>query len=394
MRFSLSFVLFIAVTLSGCSTSTKSISMKPEDAKIPELHFDYWKDGKWRKAEGHAGDEFTVGNVKKFRVRTHKGMGNCLVNYLDGDSHIVKDCSNKGEVLFDTEDFEDYYEGHPTVLAFSVAGEKTGIQTGYFYPFVGIKRESLPVLVRCPHVQTSRNITTCSRPATFTFRMVAKNPLAEPGDLQYQYSCRDGQSGKEVFTDVESYGSEVLELKVNEASYCAIAFAFRNKDKTKKLSHLLHVRFYDPKYIPLPLPNVSETSKGYKVCGAEEYRLTSVNGDDRGRLKAGNCINVKGNSLDMLSWDDIGRLNHVHKSKLPSNMEDIGRNFFTPRAMYIDNAGWEFYKEARPWVESEIRKLCTPITASCAREKYKEVLYHPRMVKAVEEWDAKYLYEK
>lgn len=359
----------------GCG-STPPVSMSPDKAKVPELEFYYFKGGDWIRVHGHGGSKFQPGESRKFRIKLHKKMGDCQINYVDGDEHFTRDC--KGHSSYEL-DLGQYYNSTPSITSFSVASEAVGIQVGHFYAAIGLQGMALPISIKCPEQSTHNNVSTCSRPATYKMKVMAINPDNEAGKIHFEYKCLN--KDKVVKIDEDILGEEYKEYTINSdiPTYCVAGLALKI-NTTKLYSHLVHIRFYDPKYIPLPAPTIKKDSKGYLACAKGNYKLYSVNGNDKGSgIFSGKCERVEEKPVDIIVWDEIGRVGH---SFLPG--EEI-ENFNQPQLA----EGWGFYTNMYPWFKSQIKKKCRYFSKDCI----KEIMYHPKMVQAVENWDSNKLYE-
>lgn len=373
--------LLIALSLFiiGC-TSTGPLSMKPEDALVPELKFFYWKDGVYKPVYGHAGDVFKQGDVKKFKIKLHKKMKKCHFNYMDGDSHFTKDCKGLSEFVLD-QGF--YYKDHPSIVSFSVASEKAGIQVGHFYPNLSKKRLVLAVDYRCPHTDTHSNISVCTRPAAFNMILIADVIGMGNGKILYTYNCNDGQTGEQTI-DIPGAGQYRFNLTMAQPNYCSIGLFLRQGAMRK--SHIVHVRFYNPRYIPLPIPDVRETGDGFEACAPEDYQFYSINGVDQTSWLSGACKTIKGDHIEILVWDGIGRFSWAKRTKTKS-----GQNFFFFKGK--KHEGWDFYKTASLWAVNRILDICDSSNHDCIRDNVDRVLYSEEMKTAVRGWDSSGLSE-
>lgn len=378
------FAVLALVFLGSCST-TKPLSMKPVDAKIPELTFYYWKDNSWRLVRGHGGEYFQPGDPKKFKVKVHKDSGKCLINYQDGDAHTVYNCKGQSEVEFD---LGNYSITTPEVFGMSVATEDLGIQVGYFYPNVHPQRAVLGVDYKCPYQNTNGNISVCTRPASYKFVVMALLSNPGPGKLQFVRAC-SGQPTQTTVIDVSGPGAQQVELVNDYPGYCIMSLNYRNVLPDGSMGEvreqqIIHIRFYNPEYIPLSVPSVIEWQSGYKVCSGEAYEKVSLNGSDRGGMGFGKCLESKSAQLSFLAWDSIGRLAWAARSK--SALIGLMDSSFT-----LQTNGFDFYQNLIAWMREQM-KHCKTNMACLQREKTR-LLKHPKVVEAMTAWDSSLLFK-
>ena len=377
------------VSAAGCG-GTAALSMKPVDADIPELRFWYQKGGAWQTVFGHAGDFFTVGEAKKFKVKLHKDAGKCQLTYDDGDNHFTKDCEGLSTMDLD---LGTYYANHPDVIGISVATEKLGIQTGYFYPNMRLERDVLPVQFKCPGQSSNKTMSTCTRPATYNFFFSAGVEDPSAGDMQFVRKCNKTSIQTDVIP-VTGAGPITLSLQSMDADYCVIQLNLRQNKQPDgtyliKKQQNLFVRFYNEKYIPLPIPELTKQSDGsWQACAPESYEKYSVNGTDRGSWTQSKCYKVPAGQVEIDVWDSIGRFSwNAAPGRSLMSTEGVAK------ANGIDVNGFYFYNQARPWVEQRILKACKSTDVECIKKKRDELLKDPVMVRAVEAWDASILYK-
>ena len=372
--------------VSGCG-GTKILTMKPIEADIPELRFWYQKGGAWKNVYGHAGDFFADGDSKKFLVKLHKDAGKCQLTYDDGDNHFTKDCKGLSTMELD---LGKYYPNHPDVIGISVATDRLGIQTGYFYPNMRTERDALPVAYKCPGQSTERTMSTCTRPATYTFFFAAQIEDASAGDMQFVRKCNKTQMQTDVIP-VTGAGPISLSIASNTADYCVIQLNLRQNKQPDgsyliKKQQNIFVRFYNEKYIPLPIPELTKQGDGkWKACAPESYEKYSVNGKDRGSWSQSKCYTVDADQVEIDVWDDLGRFSW---NVAPGRALFDAKGFATKG---IEVNGFYFYNQARPWVEKKILESCSAKDVECAKKKRDELLKHPKMIKAMETWDASVL---
>lgn len=381
-------LLLFVLTVLGCG-GTAALSMKPIDAEIPELRFWYEKGGNWQSVYGHAGDFFTVGEAKKFKVKLHKDAGKCQLTYDDGDNHFTKDCAGLSTMDLD---LGKYYANHPDVIGISVATEKMGIQTGYFYPNMRTERDALPVQYKCPGQSNTRTMSTCTRPATYSFFFSAQVTDPSAGDMQFVRKCNKTAMQSDIIP-ITGAGPVTLNIQSMTSDYCVIQLNLRQNKQPDgsylvKKQQNIFVRFYNEKYIPLPIPDLTKNDDGsWKACAPENYVKYSVNGNDRGSWSQSKCINVKADAVEIDVWDEIGRFSW----NLTPGRSMLSTEGFNKSGVEVN--GFYFYNEARPWMEKHILEACKANDMECIKKKRDELLKDPKMVKAVEAWDASLLYK-
>ena len=379
----------LLVLMTSCSSGT--LSMHPIDAKIPEMRFWYWKDGEYKSAWGDKGDWFKTGDPKKFKLKLHKDAGKCQLTYQDGDSHFTKDCQGMSEFELD---LGTYTSSQSPVVGFSVATENLGIQQGFFYPNLLTQFPAIPVAYKCPHSDTVGGISVCTRPATYAFNFVATITDNYPGLLQFTKKCDNDFVPTVTPITVTGAGQLNFSVTSDTAQYCAINLAVKQNQQPDgsyaiKKEQTVHIRFYDPKYVPLPIPTMTQTKDGWHVCAPQEYKLYSVNeSDGGGGIFAGACQDVKGNTVEFMVWDDIGRFSwNVAPGRVLQFLDGAAVGDIP-----LTN-GYNFYSTAKPWIEGQLDKLCKKSDWRCRYFKYNDVIHLPKMIEAVEKWDASVLYQ-
>jgi hypothetical protein len=370
-------IVLIAISgllLLGCATP-RPPTMTPLQAGIPELHFWYWKADEWVLVRGHGGEHFEVGDPKKFRIKTQMYGGDCQIRYVDGNTDLSVGC--KGKEFIDL-DLGAYYENHPEVIGISVTFENIGSQFGHFYPSLREKRDVLDVTFVCPWQEDKEGLAICTRPATYNFNFTVHFDENDKGQFYYGYQCR----GKEPVERIENVqGPSKLELSLNSSKpdYCVIGLGFRKGLTSGVKSHVIHVRFYDPAYVPLSLPEIKPTSDTtFNVCAGAKFEATNVGGKDYRRQSSGTCkpYTISQNYFEAWAWDTVGRFSWGYHSTQP---------------VLVHN-GFSFYDEIEPWVVSKIQETCRPVTERCLKRNQKKFFSDPKLVKAVETWDASYVY--
>ena len=358
-------ILALSLFLNSC-TSTPPLSMKPVDARIPELQFYYYKSGAWELARGQAADYFSPGDPKKFKVITHPKSGDCMINFVDGDVQKTFPCTNNSETIID---LGIYTVISPSVQAMSVVSENFGIQLGYFYPNLHSPKNMMGVEFTCPYSETNGNISVCTRPATYAFEFSFKIPT--PGKLQVISQCTGGVPNidTQTVTIPQEFKSKISSPEKN---YCIVSINFVDNNN-EQFQHIIHIRFYDPLYIPLSTPSVKLDDQGYHICTGEKYYKTLVNGEDYGVLGAGYCYVVNTPNVSIIGWDTIGRVAWGYASKEVSVLEN----------------GFNFYSEAYQFAQNKL-SFCND--CDCVKQNVNLVLYDPKMINAVHDWNAKELY--
>lgn len=380
--------IIILVLLSGCA-STKPLSMKPMEADIPELKFEYLKKDKWIEVYGHAGDLFVEGEKKILRIKTHKKGGNCLLNYVDGDTHFTKDCKGMSEVFLD---LGKYKKPHPEVMGISVSMEKTGTQLGYFYPLLRPLRDVLPVNFKCPYSKTTDSVTSCTRPASYSFVFEVVIGGEGKGKLQYEFKCNNHSKITELY-DVDGPGVLTLTAISDSQNFCVVGLALRQG--ALRQAHRIYLRFYNPKYIPLPKPNVSLKDGEYKICAPEDYELLSVNKKDYGSgVFSGSCKSVRAASVEALAWDTIGRFSR-YVSSMGNRKASLHLKQLNGSTANQDNKldHWDLYQDLFEWVSKKVQRICNDGDIDCYKKEVDALMYHPQVVATIEAWDKKYLYQ-
>lgn len=382
-------VVTLATQFSGCG-GTAALSMKPIDADIPELRFWYMKGGAWQNAFGQAGDFFSVGDPKEFQIKLNKNAGDCQLTYDDGDTHFTQDCDGQSTV---TLNLGNYSAQQPDVIGISVATQNGGIQTGYFYPNMRVQHSALPVTYTCPGQSSSGLMSTCTRPATYDFDFSANITDGDPGQLQFVRQCNKGSLETDVI-NISGAGPVPLSLNSTTPDFCVIQLNLRQKQLPNgtwaiEEQQNIFVRFYDPTYIPLPLPELTQQSNGsWQACAPDDYSMYSINGTDYGSgWFSSNCKTITGSNLEIDVWDSIGRFSwNVIPPRVLMNAKSSGQRG-------VELNGFYFYNKARPWVEQQILSVCKPTDEGCIKKKRDELLRNPKMVKAVTAWDASLLYK-
>jgi len=391
LRFStLAFVIFSGVVLlmsSGCAS--KRFVVEPIDAKIPELKFEYWKDGSWHPAHGHAGAYFSESDKKKFRIKTHKEGGDCQFVYVDGDTHFTRECDEKSEI---TLNLGKYRQNSPEVIGFSVTMENSGTQQGYFYPLMRNQYEPLPVSFKCPYSKKNGSISVCSRPATYRFLFDVSIKSQGEGDLLFTRKCNGEEKISETL-NVSGPETKTLSISSDKANFCVVGLALR-QGSTRK-SQRIYVRFYDPEYIPLSSPEITKKDDGFKICAPEDYELLSINGKDYSNsFFSDSCKTVESSHVEVLVWDDVGRLSRVVSSlngrKTSLYLSRINKNS-TTNYFTKSRYSWGFYEDLYKWGYPKLRDYCPKEKTECMRDKAKALMDSPTVISAVESWDGSLL---
>jgi hypothetical protein len=314
----------------------------------------------------------------------HEDGGECIINYQDGDVHKTFDCTDKNEVDLD---LGTYKKVSTEVVGISVAMRKLGIQVGFFYPSLRTKRDILPIEFVCPYQMTKDNLSVCTRPATYKFKMLANFDYPGTGKGQFVYECVSGQKDDQRF-DLAGAEEKEFEINSNKPDYCVISVGSVNTDSTPgmvKKQHVIHVRFYNNEYIPLAVPTINELPDGFRVCAGEDYSKVYYNRESHGSMSAGECSIVKGTYIDFIGWDSIGRLTWIYKAKAMNSVKSLA-----PTSMYKSNNGMEFYTQATPWFRQQVKHCGSDM--KCITKEKTRLLQHPSVVEAMVKWDASVLY--
>lgn len=373
-------IVLCLMFLVGCS-STKPLSMKPMDAEIPELRFSYLKNGEFKVARGHSADHFSVGDPKILKIRVHNRGGKCSLRYIDGDSDMSKDCTGLSEVVLD---LGKHYQGQPEVLGVSVSQEKLGVQQGFFYPLLRETRAELPVDYKCPYSESKGDLDVCTRPATFAFKLKAQIKSDLAGELFEKLVCNDGTQFERVKA-IAGASEQQIEFVTKGPTFCVLGVGLRQGKKpdgsyTVIQSKSVFIRFYDPRYIPLPRPQIVVEGGKKKACGSENYDAYSIGDKD---YKHGpftkNCIEIP-DQFEFMAWDSIGRFTWRTSDPLTFALFSS-----------MKGEGWDFYENARVWIIKNM-KSCSSV--KCVRSEIDRLMEHPKMVEAVESWDSSILYKE
>jgi hypothetical protein len=371
MRF-LPFTLVLAI-LSGCATNP--VPFKPIEAQIPELRFSYAKDGNFKVAYGHAADHFKEGEPKIIKVKVNKKGGDCKLRLIDGDRDFTKDCTGLSEVVLD---LGTHYEGEPDVIGLSVSQENLGIQQGFLYTLLRKERDALPVSFRCPYNETVSDLAVCTRPASYAFKVKITVEENLPGELLETLWCNDGTSFDKVLP-ITGAEEKWLEFTVRSPTFCVLGLGLR-QDKRPDGTHrilkgkTIFLRFYNPMYIPLGVPELGSVAGVRSVCAAEDYNAHTIYGKDGGRINKGACVDAP-KSFEFLAWDSYGRFTFkIEQTKYSKRKKP---------------EGWEFYENIKPWVYQNMKKC---LNEACVISEYERLSKHPQMVQAVELWDSSVLY--
>jgi hypothetical protein len=364
--------------MAGCA-STKPLSMKPIDAEIPELRFSYLKDGAFKIARGHAADHFVVGDPKVLKIRVHSRGGKCLLRYIDGDTDKSKDCTGLSEV---TLDLGKHYERQPEVIGVSVSQEKLGIQQGFFYPSLREARSALTVEYKCPYSNSVQDLDVCTRPASYSFKLKALILSNTSGEIFEKLVCNEG-TGFERTKPVYGSSEHLIEFTPKQPTFCVLGIGLKQGKKPDGSYEIIQsksifIRFYNPKYIPLPAPSIEAVEGGFKACGSETYDAFSINDRDFKKLDSGKCVSLP-REFEFMAWDSLGRFTWDTKPPLGIALSSV------------DGEGWQFYENSRNWI---MRNMTRCSNSRCVRSEINRLMNHPKMVQAVESWDSSILYEE
>lgn len=368
------FVLLLSLLIvTGCATNP--VPLKPIEAMIPELRFSYSKDGGFKNAYGHAADHFKEGDPKIIKIKVNKKGGNCKLRYIDGDQDFTKDCTGLSEIVLD---MGSHYAGQPDVIGMSISQEYLGIQQGFLYNLLRKERDSLPVEFNCPYDDATSDLAVCTRPATYAFKIKITIEENLPGDLLQTLSCNDGTAFDKVLP-ISGTEEKWLEFTVRTPTFCSLGLGLR-QDKRPDGTHrilkgkTIFLRFYNPSYIPLGVPELGSVGGVRSVCATADYAAHTIYEKDGGRLNAGACVSAP-SSFEFLAWDSYGRFTFkIEPTKKMGNQE-----------------GWEFYENIKPWILDNMKPCATK---SCVVSEYKRLSQHPKMVQAVEGWDSSILYQR
>lgn len=360
--------LYIFIFLSSC-VSPDYRPMPPIEAGIPELPFSYLSNGIWRETYGHGSARFSEGDTKKFKIDLFSDEGDCILRVINGDVDTAINCSNKKEIELD---LGKYKKSEPEVLSFVVTYQNLGSQVGYFYPSLAKERPTLDVSYICPYQAQNGGFSVCTRPATYRFlyRLNFNDPVS--GKFIHRRQCV-GQPLEETIFESSGPFEREFELNSPVPTYCVIGIGEKNTGK----SHVIHVRFYDPKYIPLLPPYVKKTASASKVCANDKYDALSINKTYQTKLNKDECTSaVFYSPLLIFAWDKFGRFSFLEHSDV-----------------YFYN-GWNFYAEAKDYAFEQIKKTCgSVVSRECLNNNERQLMYSEKVIKAVEMWDSSILYQ-
>lgn len=364
------FLLFsILLTFTGCATLAP---LKPIEAQIPELRFSYAKDGEFKVAYGHAADHFKEGEPRIIKIKVNKKGGECKLRYIDGDRDFTNDCTGLSEVVLD---LGLHYAGEPEVLGFSVSQSNLGIQQGFLYSLMRKERDALTVDFKCPYTETKGDLSVCTRPASYAFKIKTTIEENVPGELLQTLSCNDGTSFDEVIP-ISKQGDQWLEFTVQTPTFCVLGLGLR-QDKRPDGTHriikgkTIFLRFYNPAYVPLAVPKIGSVDGVRSVCATADYKAHTIYEKDGGRINTGACVSAP-KSFEFLAWDAYGRFTYKNEPTLAKQ------------------EGWDFYENIKPWVQAHSRRCAN---RECAILEFERLRRHPKIVKAVERWDSSVLYQ-
>lgn len=343
--------------------------LPPVDAAIPEMPFSYMSNGSWREAFGQGSAKFSVGDTKKFKISLFSKGGACILRVLNGDTDRALSCTGKKELELD---LGTYQAGEPEIISFVTTYEKLGTQVGYFYPSLAKERPVLDVSFKCPYQSQNGGFSVCTRPATYRFLYHLSFKEAVLGKFIHRRQCA-GQPLEETVFDASGPFEKEFEITSAVPTYCVIGIGEKNTGK----AHVIHVRFYDPKYIPLLPPLIKGSLGAHKVCAADTYDALSVNNTYEYELKLGGCAPPTfASPLLVFAWDRFGRFSFLEFSDL-----------------YFYN-GWGFYEEAKKYAFEQVTATCGNVPKEeCVRKNSKKLMYTDKVIKAVEKWDASILYQ-
>jgi hypothetical protein len=355
------------LTLFGCVTPQYR-PMPPVEAGIPELAFSYFWSNTWKEAYGHASARFVAGEKKKFKISLFSKGGECTIRTLNGDVDSAQSCTGKKEIEID---LGNYKNSEPEVLSFVVSYEKLGTQVGYFYPNLSKDRPVLNLAFVCPYQQQNGGFSVCTRPATYRFIYRLNFLDSISGKFIHRVQCVGGSLEEKIF-DAQGPFDRDFELTSDKPTYCVIGIGEKNTGK----SHVIHVRFYDPRYIPLLPAVVKQTNAGLKICATDNYDALKINNTYETYLRIESCTSALFQSpLLVFAGDRFGRFSFLEFS-----------------GSYLYN-GWNFYYDAKDYAFEQIQRTCGEFPdKQCIEKNYKKLMYTDRVIQAVENWDASILY--
>ena len=183
---------------------------------------------------------------------------------------------------------------------------------------------------------------------------------------------------------------KIISLSVEEPTLCVIGLAL--KQGQLRQAHRIYVRFYDPKYLPLPTPHIKKTDDGYEVCAPEDYKFYTVNGEDKKRSWfTGKCFEVK-ELKEILVWDQLGRFSWLRPSLDESHKTSLYLNQLNHNPyQYQRSNNWTFYGHLYDFGYEKVMEVCESVHEkvfeSCVHEQIASLKDHPEFVRMVERWD-------
>ena len=306
-------ILLFAALIIGC---TPTLSIKPIDAGIHTLYFEYWQDGKFHSVKGHASAIFDGGSERLIRVLIPKNAKGALLVTDDGDDllNYVIDGEKWVEINLD----EMPSNTNTNTVGLSMVTKNYGTMTGRLYLIGNLNiNDPLKVDYRCPYKNDKGAVGSCSRPNGFNFFLTVKVIDDYAGKMRVVTNgvCENEQ---ELY-DLDGAGEIYIKINNFDIGYCNVRIDIRQQKEgdhwaIKKFKEL-NVNYFDSRYIFLGKPKITGRPGKWKIKANDHYKSYSLNGKRHriGCFRRNKTIKSKNDKIMLIVWDEFGRTSYVRR---------------------------------------------------------------------------------
>ena len=214
-------IIFSIIFLGSC---TSSMTLKPSEAGIHTLYFEYWQNNEFHPALGQASSIMDGDTKRKIRVLVPKNAHGALLVTDDGNELMNYSVDDKEWVEIDLDDMPANTKTNTVGL--SMATENYDVMTGRLYLIGNLNvRDPLSVDYVCPYKDDNGAVGSCTRPTEYNFFLTVKITDDFPGAMRVaaKGKCQLEQDLYELKGKTEIF----VKVTNSEKGYCNLRFDTR-----------------------------------------------------------------------------------------------------------------------------------------------------------------------